>query len=280
MWPERIVEGLRRQSVLLPSLNVVERVCAEAITRANRRIYAALTDSLTSLHRPTPGRSLNAQGRQRTTWLTWLRQSPAKPNSRHMLEHIERSQGSGRALDLSSGIERQVHQNRLLKIAREGGQMTPADLAKFEPQRRYAPVALALEGMATVTDEIIDLHDRILGSFSIPRRTSISSSFRSRARPSTNKVRLVRAHRPCLARSKTEWRRSIRCHRIRHLMGRLCRERHRGAETCPTRRLRLSVSYWRELCHPTPLRVAKILDVLELRDSPVAKGVLDATGTF
>ncbi|WP_420796785.1 hypothetical protein [Alcaligenes faecalis] len=42
--------------------------------------------------------------------------------------------------------------------------MTPADLAKFEPQRRYATlVALATEGMATVTDEIIDLHDRILG---------------------------------------------------------------------------------------------------------------------
>ena len=30
--------------------------------------------------------------------------------------------------------------------------MTPADLAKFEPQRRYATlVALAIEGMATVT---------------------------------------------------------------------------------------------------------------------------------
>ncbi|WP_268619602.1 hypothetical protein, partial [Escherichia coli] len=24
------------------------------------------------------------------TWLTWLRQAPLKPNSRHMLEHIER----------------------------------------------------------------------------------------------------------------------------------------------------------------------------------------------
>ena len=80
-----------------------------------------------------------------------------------MLEHIERLK-AWQALDLPSGIERSVHQNRLLKIAREGGQMTPADLAKFEPQRRYATlVALAIEGMATVTDEIIDLHDRILG---------------------------------------------------------------------------------------------------------------------
>lgn len=80
-----------------------------------------------------------------------------------MLEHIERLK-AWQALDLPAGIERQVHQNRLLKIAREGGQMTPVDLAKFESQRRYATlVALAIEGMATVTDEIIDLHDRIIG---------------------------------------------------------------------------------------------------------------------
>ena len=54
-----------------------------------------------------------------------------------MLEHIERLK-AWQALDLPAGIERLVHQNRLLKIAREGGQMTPADLTKFEPQRRYA----------------------------------------------------------------------------------------------------------------------------------------------
>ena len=59
-------------------------------------------------------------------------------------EHIERLK-AWQALDLPSGIERSVHQNRLLKIAREGGQMTPADLAKFEPQRRYATlVALTI----------------------------------------------------------------------------------------------------------------------------------------
>ena len=42
--------------------------------------------------------------------------------------------------------------------------MTSADLMKFEPDRRYATlVALAVEGTATVTDEVIELHDRIVG---------------------------------------------------------------------------------------------------------------------
>ena len=48
-----------------------------------------------------------------------------------------------------------MHQNRLLKIARKGGRMRAFDLAKFEPQRRYATlVALVIEGMATVIDEV------------------------------------------------------------------------------------------------------------------------------
>ena len=80
-----------------------------------------------------------------------------------MLEHIERLK-TLQAINLPKGIERHIHQNRLLKIAREGHQMTAADLARFETQRRYATlVALVIEGTATVTDEIIDLHDRIIG---------------------------------------------------------------------------------------------------------------------
>ena len=75
-----------------------------------------------------------------------------------MLEHLERL-AALRALDLPDGIARQVHQNRLLKMAREGGQMTSADLAKFELARRYATlVAVALETKATVIDEIVGLH--------------------------------------------------------------------------------------------------------------------------
>ncbi len=124
------------------------------------------------------------------TWLAWLRQSPAKPNSRHMLEHIERLK-AWQALDLPAGIERQVHQNRLLKIAREGGQMTPADPAKFESQRRHATlVALAIEGMATVTDEIIDLHDRIIGKLFNAAKNKHQQQFQASGKAINDKVRM------------------------------------------------------------------------------------------
>ena len=185
-----LVEEYRRQQVLLPTLNNIERICAEAVTRANRRIYAALAGSLTDLHRMRLDALLRRKENSNTTLLAWLRQSPAKPNSRHMLEHIERLRVL-QALDLPIGIERQIHQNRLLKIAREGGQMTSADLAKFEPQRRYATlVAVAVEATATITDEIIDLHDRIVGKMFNAAKHKHQEQFQNSGKAINDKVRL------------------------------------------------------------------------------------------
>ena len=185
-----LIEHLRRKSVILPVIDTIERICSEAITRANRRIHAALVDPLSKEHRERLDGLLRRRKNGRTTRLAWLRQSPAKPNSRHMLEHIERLR-AWQELGLPAGIERQVHQNRLLKIAREGGQMTPADLAKFEPQRRYATlVAVAVEGMATVTDEVIGLHDRIIGKLFNAAKHKHQQQFQASGKSINEKVRL------------------------------------------------------------------------------------------
>jgi TnpA family transposase len=186
----RLVAMLRERRILLPALNAVERVCAETITRANRRIYKQLTDGLAEAHRGRLDQLLVRRQDSNMTLLGWLRQSPLRPNSRHMLEHIERLR-TWRALDLPVGVERQIHQNRLLKIAREGGQMTSADLMKFEPQRRYATlVALAVEGMATVTDEVIQLHDRILGKLFNAARHRHQEQFQADGKAINDKLRL------------------------------------------------------------------------------------------
>ena len=41
---------LRRNHVIAPALEVIERFCAKAVTRANRRIYRAQTEPLSSAH--------------------------------------------------------------------------------------------------------------------------------------------------------------------------------------------------------------------------------------
>ncbi|WP_410261048.1 Tn3 family transposase [Klebsiella pneumoniae] len=268
-----LIGHLRRQSVILPALNAVERASAEAITRANRRIYDALAEPLADAHRRRLDDLLKRRDNGKTTWLAWLRQSPAKPNSRHMLEHIERLK-AWQALDLPTGIERLVHQNRLLKIAREGGQMTPAD-AKFEPQRRYATlVALATEGMATVTDEIIDLHDRIRVSCLTLPRISISSSSGVRQghqRQGTS----VRAHRSGADRRQAIRPRCVCRHRGRHVWDSFAEsvtEAQKLAQPDDFDFLhRIGESY------ATLRRYApEFLAVLKLRAAPAAKNVLDA----
>ncbi len=190
MLATALVDKLRQQSILLPTPPVIERICAEAITRGNRRIYRVLNEPLINAHRRSLDRLLERKQDSKKTHLQWLRQSPGRPNSRHMLEHIERLKYL-QAVDLPDGIGRSLHQNRLLKLAREGGQMRAAELAKFEPQRRYATlVALVVEGVATVTDEIVDLHDRILGRIFSAAKQRHHQQFQEAGKAINDKVRL------------------------------------------------------------------------------------------
>ena len=157
-----LVESLRNRAVLLPALGVIERVCSEAIARANRRIYATLSDNLSSAHRLSLDTLLKPRADKTITTMAWLRQSPAASTARHILTHIDRLKAL-RAVALPDELESAVHRNRLLKIAREGAQMTSRNLAKFEPERRHATLAaMVIETTATVIDELIDLHDRAL----------------------------------------------------------------------------------------------------------------------
>ena len=159
-----LVERLRRQRVILPPLDVIERVCAHALIRGTRRVYEALTAPLTACQRDALDELLQPRERTRGSLLAWLRQPAGQPSARHILEHLERLQAI-RALGLPDRLEQVIHSNRLLKLAREGSQMTAQHLRDLEPLRRHATlVAVVLETRATVTDEIIDLHDRILGT--------------------------------------------------------------------------------------------------------------------
>ena len=122
-----------------------------------------MTGALTPEHQRQLDALLNLRAESKVSTLVWLRQPPGAPNAKHLLEHIERLKVMV-VLTLPAGIEREVHQNRLLKLARECGQMTAQHVRELEPPRRYATlVAAVLEARATVIDEIIDLHDRIIG---------------------------------------------------------------------------------------------------------------------
>ena len=182
--------SLRRQRVVVPPLRVIDRACSQAILQANRTLHRRLTGALDEGHRTRLDALLALRPGSANTWLNWLRQSPMKPSSRVMLEHIERLR-CYQGLALPTDLGRDVHRNRLVKIAREGARMTPRDLGRFEARRRHATLAaLALEGRAAVTDEIIELHDRIMIKLFATARNKHLQRFQSEGRAINDKVRL------------------------------------------------------------------------------------------
>ena len=64
-----VLDTLRHQHIIIPALDGIERVCAEAITRANRRIYEALSESLADTHRRRLDDLLKCRDNGKTTWL-------------------------------------------------------------------------------------------------------------------------------------------------------------------------------------------------------------------
>ena len=196
------LENLRQRRVILPALPVIERACAVALTIANRRIYRSLVKPLNKQHQNQLDKLLKVRPDSNITWLVWLRQSSLKPNSRYMLEHIERLK-TFQALGLPENIGSHIHRNRLLKMAREGGQMTPKDLKRFEIDRRYATlVAMAVERMATITDELIDLHDQILTKVFRKARNKYQQQFQNQNTDLKDKLHTY--HEVCRAFWKTK----------------------------------------------------------------------------
>lgn len=171
MLAEEMLSWLQLNKVIFPSVDIVERPLAEATTLADKAVFSALTAQLEPRHKASLDRLLVSEGEQ-SSRLAWRLQPPGKINGKNVLQHIDRL-NSIESLALPDGIAFSVHQNRLLKLVRGGRKISSCDLAKFTDVRRYATLVCVIsEARTTLTDEVIELHERILGSlFSRAKRT-------------------------------------------------------------------------------------------------------------
>jgi hypothetical protein len=110
---EALLELLRQQRIILPALDVIERVSSEALTRGTRQVYEALTALLADHHCQALDGLLAIREGSKGSALIWLRQPPGPPKPKHVLVHLERLKAI-RDLWLPDGLEHAVHQNRLL----------------------------------------------------------------------------------------------------------------------------------------------------------------------
>ena len=187
---QAVVEELRKRLIVLPPVAVIERLCAEAMTRAQRKVFALLTEGLDDEQLAKLDRLLEQREGSPYSTLAWLRMPPGAPTPRAILGHIERLSAI-RDLALPADASQKLHQNRLLQLAREAGQTAVYQFKEYEQARRHGTlVASMIETAATLTDEIIDLNDRLIGSFFTKSKNKYERAFAEQGKAINDKVRL------------------------------------------------------------------------------------------
>jgi TnpA family transposase len=171
-----LLDELRLRKVLLPEITVLERLAASVRTKATRQIYDHLTRDLSIEQKKRLDEVLTAPEDERLTRLSWLRSSGGKTSASNILKLVEKI-GFIRALGINANVAKRIHPNRLAQLAREGMTVTTQNLATFGPHRRYATlVSVLLDRLATLTDEALEMHDRLmLGLF---RKSEIEQSLK------------------------------------------------------------------------------------------------------
>jgi len=71
-----LLEELRRHRILIPTRRMLELLVHQALSRAGRVVYRALTNGLTDTQGNAFDTLLNQKPQAATSWMGWLRQLP------------------------------------------------------------------------------------------------------------------------------------------------------------------------------------------------------------
>jgi TnpA family transposase len=265
--------------VLLPPVAALEKLCAAVTTRAQREVYRLLTNALTDEQRAALDGLLLRHGDRPVSRLTWLRQSPGEPSAKSVLAHIERLQAI-RALGLPPDIGRTIHQNRLLRLAREGGQPSAYQIEEYETDRRHATlIAILLDTSATLTDEILNLHDRLIGSFFTRAKHKYEKRFAAEGKEVNEKVRLYAKIGTALIEAKeagSDPFEAIEAVVPWDTFTASVREAEQLARDAEFDSTALLVDHYTQLRRYSPV----FLDTFDFRGAPARQNLLDAVATL
>jgi TnpA family transposase len=159
----RFVEQCRATQTILPGITVIERLCADALVAAERRIDARIADRLDDETRSRLDALLTETADGSVARFVWLRQFEVGQNSADMnrlLDRLEFLQGMAVHASILSGVQ----PHRIARLRRQGERYFAGDLRDISGDRRLAILAVcALEWRSAIADAVVETHDRIVG---------------------------------------------------------------------------------------------------------------------
>jgi TnpA family transposase len=159
----RFVEQCRATQTILPGITVIERLCADALVAAERRIDARIADRLDDETRSRLDALLTETADGSVTRFVWLRQFEVGQNSADMNRLLDRLESlQGVAVDRS--ILLGVPPHRIARLRRQGERYFAGDLRDISGDRRLAILSVCtLEWRSAIADAVVETHDRIVG---------------------------------------------------------------------------------------------------------------------
>ncbi|GAA5534097.1 Tn3 family transposase [Deinococcus aluminii] len=159
-----LLDELRRRKILIPRIGVLERIVTAARTQADRSIYRVLGEvaqgreaDLDALLVTPPDQPLSPYAR--------LKQPAGRVRPSTLLRLLDRL-GFVRSFPVRHPLLASLPQNRLDHLAAEGKRLGASNLADYEPSRRRATILARLIDLSqTLTDDILEMHDRLMLSY-------------------------------------------------------------------------------------------------------------------
>ena len=142
---------------------MIERLCADALVAAERRIEGRVVARLDDQTKERLDALLTEMVDDKVSRFVWLRQFEAGINSAgapRLLGRLEFLQ----ALGLSPDILGYIPSHRITRLRRQGERYFADGLRDITSDRRLAILAVCvIEWAAAIADAVVETHDRIVG---------------------------------------------------------------------------------------------------------------------
>ncbi len=190
---EAALGQMRARGIVSPAITSVEELCWEVRRDARESVLRRLTADLQPELRGRLDGLLEVPPGESRAPLIWLREPPSSPGPKNFHKIVDKLDFV-RALGLPPDPGVGIHNNRLSQLAREGAKTTPQHLRRFDADHRHATlVAYLSERAATLADEALDMHDRLVGEMLGKGEKARDENFRKRGKSINEKVGLYAA---------------------------------------------------------------------------------------